>query len=94
MATKKTLPVTTSTSKDTSTRKYSTKTKTNPKDSIANKPTMSMDIYQKIFSDLKLDYDVVEVVKKMKANIIVFELCKINQLREKLREELQNIQGS
>jgi hypothetical protein len=27
-----------------------------------------------------LDYDVVEELKKMKANIIVFELCKITQL--------------
>ena len=30
----------------------------------------------------------------MKANIIVFELCKITQLREQLREALQTIQAS
>ena len=35
----------------------------------------------------------VEELKKMKANIIVFELCKITQLREKFRESLQHIQG-
>ena len=34
----------------------------------------------------------VEDLKKMKANINVFELCKITQLREKLREALQHIQ--
>ena len=46
-----------------------------------------------ILGDLKLDYSVVEDLKKMKANIIVFELCKITQLREQLREVLQHIQG-
>ena len=46
-----------------------------------------------ILGDLKLDYDVVENLKKMKANITVFELRKITQLREKLREDLQHIQG-
>jgi hypothetical protein len=45
-----------------------------------------------ILGDLKLDYSVVEDLKKMKANIIIFELCKITQLREKLREVLQHIQ--
>ena len=35
----------------------------------------------------------VEDLKKMKANIIVFELCKITQLREQLGEALQHIQG-
>lgn len=35
----------------------------------------------------------VEDLKKMKANIIVFELCKITQLREQLREALKHIQG-
>ena len=48
---------------------------------------------QKVLGDLKLDYDVVEDLKKMKANIIVFELCKITQLREQLRDALQTIQG-
>ena len=40
-----------------------------------------------------MDYDVVEDLKKMKANIIVFELCKITQLREQLRDALKTIQG-
>ena len=52
-----------------------------------------MDLTQNILGDLKLDYDVVEDLKKMKANITVFELCKITQLREQLREALQHIQG-
>lgn len=34
-----------------------------------------------------------EDLKKMKANIIVFELCKITQFREQLRDALQTIQG-
>ena len=52
-----------------------------------------MDLTQNILGDLKLDYDVVEDLKKMKSNIIVFELCKITQLREQLREALRHIQG-
>ena len=52
-----------------------------------------MDLIQKILGDLKLDYDVVEDLNKMKANITVFELCKITQLREHVRESLQHIQG-
>jgi hypothetical protein len=52
-----------------------------------------MDLTQMILGDLKLDYSVVEDLKKMKANITVFKLCKITQLREKLREVLQHIQG-
>ena len=48
---------------------------------------------QKVLGDLKLDYDVVEYLKKMKANITVFELCKITQLREQLRDALQTIQA-
>jgi hypothetical protein len=35
----------------------------------------------------------VEDLKKMKENITVFELCKITQLREQLREDLQHKQG-
>jgi hypothetical protein len=54
---------------------------------------ISLDLTQKILGDLKLDYDVVEDLKKMKANITVFELCKITQLREQLRDALQTIQG-
>ena len=46
-----------------------------------------------ILGDLKLDYSVVEYLKKMKVNIIVFELSKITQLREQLWELLQHIQG-
>ena len=52
-----------------------------------------MDLTQLILGDLKLDYSVMEDLKKMKANIIVFELCKITQLGEQLREVLQHIQG-
>ena len=36
----------------------------------------------------------VEDLKKMKANITIFELCKITQLREQLRDALQTIQGT
>ena len=52
-----------------------------------------MDLTQKILGDLKLDYDVVEDLKKIKANIAIFELCKITQLREQLLESLEHIQG-
>ena len=45
---------------------------------------ISLELTQKILGDLKLDYDVVEDLKKMNANIIVIELCKITQLREQL----------
>ena len=41
-----------------------------------------MDLAQKILGDLKLDYDVVEELKNVKDNIIVFELCKITQTRK------------
>ena len=53
-----------------------------------------MDISQKILSHLKLDYDVVEDLKRMKANIRVFELCKLTQLRKQLPEYIQHIQVS
>ena len=46
-----------------------------------------------ILGDLKLDYSVLEDLKKMKVNIMVFELWKIAQMREKLQEVLQHIQG-
>ena len=46
-----------------------------------------------ILSDFKLDYEVVEDLKKMKVNITIFEICKITQLREQLQELLQHIQG-
>lgn len=48
---------------------------------------------QRVLGDLKLDYDVVEDLKKMKANITIFELCKITQLREQIRDSLQTIQA-
>jgi len=51
------------------------------------------DLTQKVLRDLKLDYDVVEDLKNMKANITVFELCKIKKLREQLRDALQTIQA-
>lgn len=94
MSMKKTHAATNLTSKETSTEKYLVKTKTNMKDSTANKSTTSMDISQKILSDLKLDWDVVEDLKNMKVNITIFELCKTTQLRENLCEALQNIQAS
>ena len=87
MATKKT-PTTT-----TSTEIYQEKAKDNGKDRTAIKSTISMDLTQNILGDLNLDYDVVEYFKKMKANITLFELCKITQLREQLREDLQHIKG-
>ena len=52
---------------------------------LASQSTTNMDLTQMILGDLKLDYSVVEDLKKMKTNIIVFELCKITQLREQLR---------
>ena len=54
---------------------------------------INFDLTEKVLGDLKLDYDVVKDMKKMKANITVFELCKITQLREQLRDALQTIQG-
>ena len=70
------------------------KGKDNGKDLTTVKSTTSMDLTQKILGYLKLDYYVVEDLKKMKANITVFELYKITQLREQLHEALQHIQGS
>ena len=63
------------------------------RNSTTSQPTTSMDLTQMILGDLKLDYSVVEDLKKMKANITIFELCKIRQLREQLQEVLQHIQG-
>ena len=83
-AMEKTPTASTSTSNETSTKKYSEKAKTIEKDSTTNKSTTNINISQKILSVLKLDYDVVEDLKKMKSNIIVFELCKIAQLRDNL----------
>ena len=79
-----------STSKQTSTDKSLEKEKDKEKDKevIPSKFPISLDLTQKILGDIKLDYNVVQDLKKMKANITIFELCKITQLREKLRESL------
>ena len=63
------------------------------RNSTTSQPTTSMDLTQMILGDLKLDYSVLEDLKKMKANITVFELCKIKYFREQLQEVLQDIQG-
>ena len=57
-------------------------TKDTRRNSTTAQPTTSIDLTQMILGDLKLDYSVVEDLKNMNANIIVFELCKITQLRE------------
>ena len=60
---------------------------------IPSKSPISLDLTQNILGDLKLEYDVVEYIYKMKENITIFELCKIKKFREQLREALQHIQG-
>ena len=50
------------------------KEKDKEKEIIPSKSPISLDLTLKILGDLKLDYDVVEDLKKMKANITVFEL--------------------
>ena len=52
--------------------------------SLTSQSATNMDLTQIILGDLKLDYSVVEDLKKMNTNITVFELCKITQLREQL----------
>ena len=69
-------------------------TKDTRRNSTTSQPTTNMDLTHMILGDFKLDYSVVEDLKKMKENITVFELCKITQLREQLREVLQHIQDS
>lgn len=81
-----------STTKVTFTRKSYEKDKFNENHPTTIKPTIKMDISQNILGDFKLDFDVVEDLKKMKVNLFVFELCKITQLREQLHEALQHIQ--
>lgn len=54
------------------------------RNSLTSQSTTNMDLIKMILGDLKLDYSVVEDLKKMNANIIVLELCKITQLRERL----------
>ena len=93
MATNNTPIMASSTSKETSTDNSSDKVKDNEKDPTANKYITIINLTQNFLGDLKLYYDVVEDLKNLKANITVFELCKITQLREKLCETLQNIQG-
>lgn len=66
MTLKKTPSATTSTSKDPSTKKYFVKTKINPNNATTNKLITCMDTSLKILSDLKLDYDVIKDLKKMK----------------------------
>ena len=73
--------------------KENAKEKEKEREVTPSKSPNSLDLTQKIIGDLKLDYDVMEDLKKMKENIIVFALCKITQLREKLREALQHIQA-
>ena len=73
--------------------KENEKEKEKEKEVTPRKSPISLDLTQKILGDLKLDYDVVEDLKRMEENIIVFELCKITQLREQLREVLQHIRG-
>ena len=77
----------------TYTKIFLEKDKDNGKDPTSIKSTKSMDLTHNILGDLKLDYDVVEDLKKMKSNITVFDLCKITQLREQLCKALQHIQG-
>ena len=62
--------------------KENAKEKEKEREVTPSKKPISLDLTQKILGDLKLDYDVVEDLKKMKENIIIFELCKITQLRE------------
>jgi hypothetical protein len=74
---KKTTTTLDSTSKHTSIDKSLEKETKKKKDLTLNKSPISLDLTQNILGDLKLDYDVVKDLEKMKANIIVFELCKI-----------------
>ena len=79
-------------STDNSPEKENAKEKEKEKEVIPSKSPIILDLTQKILGDLKLDYDAVEDLKKMKADITIFELCKITQLREQLRGALQHIQ--
>ena len=78
---------------DKSPHKENEKKKEKEREVICSKSPISLDLRPKILGDLKLDYDVVEDIKKMKEHITIFQLCKITQLREQLREALQHIQG-
>lgn len=83
--------MTTSTSKHTSIDKSPEKEKEKEKEVIPNKSPISFDLTQNILGELKFDYDGVEDLKKIKSNIMVFELCKIMDLMEELHEALQPI---
>ena len=63
------------------------------RNSTTSQSTTNMDLTQMILGDLKLDYSVVEDLKKMNSNITMFEVYKITQLREQLQDVLQHIQG-
>jgi hypothetical protein len=63
------------------------------KEVTTSRTPINFGLTQRVLGDLKLDYDVVEDLKMMKANITGFELCKITQLREQLRDALQSIQA-
>ena len=93
IAAKKEPSTTTSATKVTSTGKYFKNDKVNENHPIIRKNTISLDLRYNILGYLKLDYDMVEDLKKMKVNINVFELCKITKLREQLCEALKHIQG-
>ena len=72
--TKKNTTTIASTSKQTSTDKSPEKEKDKEKEVSPSIFPIILDLTQKILGDLKLDYDVVEDLKKMKANITIFEL--------------------
>ena len=57
--------------------KENTKDKQNEREVTPSKTPISLDLTQKIPGKLKLDYDVVEDLKKMKENITIFKLCRI-----------------
>jgi hypothetical protein len=78
---------------DKSPEKENTREKEKEREVTPSKTPISLDLTQNILGDLKLDYDVVEYLKKMKENITKFELCKITQLWEQLGEALQHLQG-
>jgi hypothetical protein len=82
----KTPTIVTFTSKETSNHKSPEKEK--EKELTPRKSPINLDLTKNILRDLKLYYDVVEYLKKMKENIVVFELCKITYLREQLRKYL------
>ena len=66
-----------STYKHTSTDKSPKMEKEKEKEPTPKKSPIRLDLTQNILGDLKTYYDVVEDLKKMKEDIILFELCKI-----------------